>query len=487
MESPREPPRRGSLSSVLRIKPQRKLRTSPDVEDEGDERTSRASDGNGNSPSIGNFGNGILPTWLAPPALAPPVQGRRSVESVVWYATIACVALLTFYMLVYPEDMDARYARLAAADAHIPRRLARFEVSRDVLNNLDVVDVEYEYAQPQPGFFGRDRIAAYCIDDADNSTMPDVMEYMVAVPTDGTPSGVVRVGPLINIRCNWVLRFIVLVDGKDTNAVALGQPKLLKFAKGPAQPLQLHLAPTRDPYAMRVQWVSVNVTRPIVRFGMDCDNLTRVARATEAMYRASDLCELRSVEPTDANMNTRQIGFHDPGFVFDAVMPRLFPQKVYYYSVGDELTGIMSDVYSFQLPPPPGRKDVAVDEAEVDPYYRGADGKDYKRSVAMAFLVFGDLNRPVGVTENFTNGATAASRTVRSMTTDILERNGWRKFVAAFHVGDLARAMGVSYVWDQFGQLIEPVAARVPYMVAVGNHGESVLIHQLSRTPRVVS
>jgi hypothetical protein len=473
MESPREPPRRGSLSSMLRLAPQRKLRSSPDVEDgDGDDRTPRATEG---SPSIGNFGTGVLPTWLTPPVLAPPVQGRRSVESIVWYATIACVALLTFYMLVAPEDMDARYARLAAADAHIPRRLARFEVSTDVVDNLGVVDVEYEYAQPQPGFFGRDRIAAYCVDGGGNETIPDVLDFMAAIPTDGTPSGVVRVGPLINIRCSWVLRFIVLIGDKDTSAVALGQPKHISFIKGPAQPLQLHLAPTQDPYAMRVQWVSVNVTRPVVRFGMDSENLTRVARATETTYRASDLCELRPVEATDANMNPLQAGFRDPGFTFDAVMSRLIPQKVYYYSVGDEATGIMSDEYSFQLPPPPGHQDVAIDEAEMDPYYRDVDGEDHKRSVAMAFLVFGDLNRPVGVVENFTSGATAASRTVTSMTNDILERNGWRKFVAAFHVGDLSRAMGSGYVWDQFGQLIEPVAARVPYLVAVGNHGEFML------------
>ena len=38
------------------------------------------------------------------------------------------------------------------------------------------------------------------------------------------------------------------------------------------------------------------------------------------------------------------------------------------------------------------------------------------------------------------------------------------------HVGDLSYGCGNGFVWEQWGLLIEPVAASVPYMVAVGNH-----------------
>lgn len=38
------------------------------------------------------------------------------------------------------------------------------------------------------------------------------------------------------------------------------------------------------------------------------------------------------------------------------------------------------------------------------------------------------------------------------------------------HVGDLSYANGDPEIWDTFMDSIEPVASRVPYMVAIGNH-----------------
>jgi len=38
------------------------------------------------------------------------------------------------------------------------------------------------------------------------------------------------------------------------------------------------------------------------------------------------------------------------------------------------------------------------------------------------------------------------------------------------HPGDLGYAMSSGYIWDVWAALVEPIAARVPYMVTVGNH-----------------
>ncbi len=38
------------------------------------------------------------------------------------------------------------------------------------------------------------------------------------------------------------------------------------------------------------------------------------------------------------------------------------------------------------------------------------------------------------------------------------------------HVGDLSYAVGHGYIWEQWMNLISPVAMKVPYMVSVGNH-----------------
>lgn len=38
------------------------------------------------------------------------------------------------------------------------------------------------------------------------------------------------------------------------------------------------------------------------------------------------------------------------------------------------------------------------------------------------------------------------------------------------HIGDISYARGYSWIWDQFFNQIEPVAAKVPYHVCIGNH-----------------
>jgi hypothetical protein len=38
------------------------------------------------------------------------------------------------------------------------------------------------------------------------------------------------------------------------------------------------------------------------------------------------------------------------------------------------------------------------------------------------------------------------------------------------HGGDISYANGIQDIWDQWGQLVQPLAAQVPWMVSVGNH-----------------
>ena len=38
------------------------------------------------------------------------------------------------------------------------------------------------------------------------------------------------------------------------------------------------------------------------------------------------------------------------------------------------------------------------------------------------------------------------------------------------HIGDISYARGIAPVWDLFMTQIEPVAAKIPYMVSIGNH-----------------
>lgn len=46
---------------------------------------------------------------------------------------------------------------------------------------------------------------------------------------------------------------------------------------------------------------------------------------------------------------------------------------------------------------------------------------------------------------------------------------------SVFHIGDISYATGFLVEWDFFLHLINPVASRVSYMTAIGNHERSAL------------
>ena len=72
---------------------------------------------------------------------------------------------------------------------------------------------------------------------------------------------------------------------------------------------------------------------------------------------------------------------------------------------------------------------------------------------AYTFAIFGDM----GVSN-------AAHDTIRSMQSSL-------PFIeAVFHIGDLSYARSKEDIWNQFFGMIEPIASRVPWTVAPGNH-----------------
>lgn len=369
-----------------------------------------------------------------------------------WLAALLVISGLVLVLtLLYATGSSSKSLRddqkdLEIRDAHnIPRRLARFDVNQTLLDNLDTVSVSFEYKPPQPEFYSQDRVAVYCVsltDELSNRTL-DVLESIDLVPTNGNGSGVVEIGPLVNMRCSWLLRFITVDDQ------VLGESKLLRFKHGATQPLQVHLALTQNADEMRVKWVSANVSNPVVTFGEQKSKLHRVERATQSSYSAEDMCNGLATAKYPRY-------YRDPGQIFDAVMTKLEAGKRYFYQVGDE-NGERSDIHEFRMPPPTGRNSVQTDE----------------EGSSMSFFVYGDLNSPVRATDNFAEDNGECGTTMQLIRED-MERAAAdpskHRYVAVMHVGDLAYAMGATYVWDQFGHLIEYAAARLPYMISIGNH-----------------
>lgn len=337
----------------------------------------------------------------------------------------------------------------------------------------DMLHVQFEYepttttVDEESASLKDDWIGAYCIEN-ERAGVP-VHDYTDMRRTGGRASGEVTFGPMVNMRCVWAFRFVA-----GTSGAVLGTSPFVRFAKGFTEPLQVHLATTTDPTEMRVHWVSANVSAPAVFYGTSPDTLIHVAHATQRSYQASDMCH----EP--ATTVAARL-FRDPGQLFEALLTGLEPQKTYYYRAGDVSSdGTLTDVLSFTVAPLAGTMPTSSEPK------------------SLSFFVFGDLNSPVEATENFavegSCGTTlklieqdlklTTTNTTTTTTTTTSSRNRVaHHYVGLVHVGDISYAKGATFVWDQFGELIQRVAAAIPYFVTVGNHDYGYLEGEKFKDP----
>jgi acid phosphatase type 7 len=319
----------------------------------------------------------------------------------------------------------------------------KLTLSKDELYQLNTVDLDFTTPQ---GFAVHkdDWIGVFCHEDPakpspDNQYI-DWQWVNASTPLRDRPrTRRFTFGPMVNMRCAWQFRYFAHVSDNTPSYARVGESHLLRFALGNGEPLHVRLSSTTSPTEMRVMWVSGSVQDAYVQFGEDPQKLSRRVGAKSDTYEASDMCQSPSTI-VDAQH------FRDAGRIFDAVMTELQPDRDYYYRVGS-VNGVMSRVFKFRVPPPPGH---------------------HPEGSVMSFFMYADLGE-------WTSAATGLSPPIRSGTTmelvsKELETSG-KNYVAVFHDGDLSYARGMAFQWDQFGALIEPVASRIPYMVSVGNHG----------------
>eukprot|EP01006_Ploeotia_vitrea_P031255 TRINITY_DN63577_c1_g2_i1.p2 TRINITY_DN63577_c1_g2~~TRINITY_DN63577_c1_g2_i1.p2 ORF type:complete len:601 (+),score=287.99 TRINITY_DN63577_c1_g2_i1:46-1848(+) len=190
-------------------------------------------------------------------------------------------------------------------------------------------------------------------------------------------------------------------------------------------PMHTHLAMSDKPNSMRVNWVSdSNNTVPQVLYGTSSGSYDKRATGTSRTYTAADMCN------APANITSSQL-FRDPGFTHDVLMTGLEPGVKYYYKVGLS-GGRQSEEFSFTMAPKPSP------------------------TAPVRFAAFGDMGAGVLIPE--------ATSTARS-----LAEHGW-VYDFVLHFGDLSYARSHGYVWEFFGNIIEPIASTHPYMVSIGNH-----------------
>ncbi|KAG0567487.1 hypothetical protein M758_7G139800 [Ceratodon purpureus] len=231
---------------------------------------------------------------------------------------------------------------------------------------------------------------------------------------------------LINIRSDVI--FVFFGYGLIHPCILLTS-KSLSFAN-PLSPLHGHLSSVNSAAdSMRVTWVSGDYEPQSVIYGYNNYSVT----SSVTTFQQSDLCD------TDLGPATG-FGWHDPGFIHTAVLTRLLPSTSYEYQYGSEKAG-WSKRNKFRTPP-------AAGDSEVKFIMLSDMGKNERDSSNEHYLQEGALDVIDAVAKEVDAGGVAA----------------------IFHTGDISYATGFLVEWDAFLEMINPVASRVPYMTATGNH-----------------
>lgn len=232
----------------------------------------------------------------------------------------------------------------------------------------------------------------------------------------------IRFSSLYMMRCNYTVEYFNFQPRGNEYA------PLARLEVGMAEkfssPKQGHIALTNNVDEMSVMFNSASGETPMVKYGLDPGALTQQAEGKSKTYKAVDLCN----QP--ANITSQQ-WFRDPGNMHKVILKNLKPGTRYFYKFGSDKDG-WSSVYSFM-----SRPDDSVKTAR--------------------FIAYADM----GV-----DPAPAATSTAIRSYQDVMD--GYDSFL--LHFGDISYARGHAHMWDEFFHIIEPYAARVPYMISIGNH-----------------
>jgi hypothetical protein len=181
---------------------------------------------------------------------------------------------------------------------------------------------------------------------------------------------------------------------------------------GTGAPEQIGLNYGETPSDMVVTWASFSsITTGVCQYGLSSDNLNMTATTTGATYT---------------------LGSYVSPMLYRVVLSDLsVGNKVYYYRVGSDETG-MSSVYSFKSHPGVGVNGVT-------------------------FHVFGDL----GQTTNSESTLIELNENEEALST----LSG-----GIISMGDLSYANGDEPLWDTFGNLVQVSRASIPMSTTLGNH-----------------
>ena len=230
---------------------------------------------------------------------------------------------------------------------------------------------------------------------------------------------------MLNLRRSLDFRYYSR-NGQCKEGYALAGQSVVVQPLNPNEPTQIHIA-----YADRIDQMYVSyVTNssqyiPLCQYGVSPTALTLQQNGTSTTYKASDMCEGK------ANITGPQ-NFIDPGYMHTVLLEGLLPSTTYYYRVGTNEHG-WSAVYSFTNRP-------ADENANVH------------------IIAYGDM------------GVAPIGRGAQSTADRVLGQINTLNVTSLIHIGDISYARGIGALWEAYMALIQPIAARIPYMVGIGNH-----------------
>ncbi|KAH9709907.1 Purple acid phosphatase [Citrus sinensis] len=238
---------------------------------------------------------------------------------------------------------------------------------------------------------------------------------------------------VINIRTD--IEFVFFAGGFDTPCI-LNRTNPINFAN-PKSPLYGHLSSSDSTAtSMRVTWVSGDKEPQQVQYGDGKSETSKVTTFTQ-----DDMCNATALQSP-----AKDFGWHDPGYIHTAVMTGLRPSATFSYRYGSDLVG-WSDKIQFKTPPAGGSSEV------------------------LRFLTYGDMGK-APLDDSAEHYIQPGSLSVIKAMADEVD-NG--SVDSIFHIGDISYATGFLVEWDFFLHQISPVASRVSYMTAIGNHERDYL------------
>lgn len=239
---------------------------------------------------------------------------------------------------------------------------------------------------------------------------------------------------LINQRADFAF---ALFAGGLTNPVLLAISNTISFLN-PKAPVYPRLSQGKLWNEMAVTWTSgynIDEAIPVVKWGPEeQEEMAFLSPAGTLTFSRNSMC----------GSPARTVGWRDPGFIHTSFLKDLWPNTKYCYKVGHRLLNgsyVWSPVYVFRASPYPGQDSL------------------------QRVIIFGDLGKAERDGSNeYSNYQPGSLNTTDRLVEDL------DNIDIVLHIGDLSYANGYLSEWDQFTSQIEPIASRVPYMVASGNH-----------------